>query len=681
MNKQLHSTDPLTVLDGIGAVKSSRFAALGVTNLGELCELFPKSYRQNKVTRLIDAVPDEPCGFCFTVLSLPSVSYYPGGKRLLRFTAGDDSGKANIIFFNQPYLKNRFVKGDRYFFYGVLRKKNSVYSLYSPEFEDMSAFREGIHPIYPSAEGLSQNAVRSAVNAVLPYADILVKERLPSETVLHMGFSDRACAVRELHSPTSAQALISAKRRLIFEEMFFFSLRLRLLRDNNAKVLTEGFHSVDMAPFFRRLGFEPTPAQRRAIDEISQDLIFEGQKPVMNRLLEGDVGSGKTAVAAAAIYITVRNNKNAVLMAPTEILAKQHFASLGELFRPLGIRTLLLTGSTKIQRRREISELLSGSERFLIVGTHALIEDSVCIPHIGLTVTDEQHRFGVRQRERLSEKAECRNMLFLSATPIPRTLALFLFADKSISVIDTLPPGRKKTETYLVTQALRERTDAFIDRQLDEGHQVYVVCPLISDSDSLSGVLSAEGCYSRIKERFPNRRVGFLNGKMKPEEKDRMMTGFSEHKLDILVSTSVIEVGINVPNATLMLIENAERFGLSTLHQLRGRVGRGADKSYCILMAGKLNDASRERLETLRDTDDGFRLAEFDLKTRGPGDFFGVAQTGRLDFSFFESSVFASSSESVTRLISSAKSEADMYADRLTPAEKSRLNTSDALMN
>ena len=434
-------------------------------------------------------------------------------------------------------------------------------------------------------------------------------------------------AYENIHFPEAPEALDIARRRLAFEELFFFAIGLKLLRSRRETVSVEPFQTVDMAPFYNALPFTLTDAQRRCVEEAIADM--QSGKP-MNRLCQGDVGSGKTMVAAACVYFCIKNGRQAALMAPTELLAEQHYRGLAPLLERLNIRCALLTGSTSAKTKRSVTAQLATGEIDFAIGTHALISGGVAYADLGLVVTDEQHRFGVAQRTALAEKGEHPHTLVMSATPIPRTLALILYGDLDVSVIDQLPPGRKPIETYAVTSAYHPRLYTFIRKQVEAGRQVYIVCPMVSENDELPDERKAVTEYAQKlqTEIFPDLKVAFVHGKMKAREKDAVMSAFAAGETDILVSTTVIEVGVDVPNANLMVVENAERFGLSQLHQLRGRVGRGAHQSYCVLVSDNKNDETRQRLKAMTKTADGFKIAEEDLRLRGPGDFFGLRQHG-----------------------------------------------------
>ena len=484
-----------------------------------------------------------------------------------------------------------------------------------------------IVPIYPLTAGISQLLLSRAIRQGLDSCADILPDCLPDGVRQAHQLCRVNYAYENIHFPESPEALDIARRRLAFEELFFFAIGLKLLRSRRETVSVEPFQPVDMAPFYNALPFTLTDAQRRCVEEAIADM--QSGKP-MNRLCQGDVGSGKTMVAAACVYFCIKNGRQAALMAPTELLAEQHYRGLAPLLERLNIRCALLTGSTTVKTKRSVTTQLATGEIDFAIGTHALISGGVAYADLGLVVTDEQHRFGVAQRTALAEKGEHPHTLVMSATPIPRTLALILYGDLDVSVIDQLPPGRKPIETYAVTSAYHPRLYAFIRKQVEAGRQVYIVCPMVSENDELPDERKAVTEYAQKlqTEIFPDLKVAFVHGKMKATEKDAVMSAFAAGKTDILVSTTVIEVGVDVPNANLMVVENAERFGLSQLHQLRGRVGRGQHQSYCVLVSDNKNDETRQRLKAMMKTADGFKIAEEDLRLRGPGDFFGLRQHG-----------------------------------------------------
>ena len=493
--------------------------------------------------------------------------------------------------------------------------------------------REGAHqitgrimPIYPLTAGVSQSMLCKAVEQSLAACVDELPDILPEDVRLAYQLCHTRFAYENIHFPTDDEALSAARRRLAFEELFLLALGLKLLRERRTFVAGKQCKKVDLSPFFSSLPFSLTGAQRRAIGDIARDLT--GQRP-MNRLVQGDVGSGKTLVAAACIWFAHENDCQSAFMAPTEILTEQHEHTLRTLLEPFGIRVGRLTGAMTARQKREVKEALAGGLLDVVVGTHALISDSVTFFRLGLVITDEQHRFGVEQRAALVRKGEQPHTLVMSATPIPRTLALLVYGDLDVSIIDELPPGRQPVQTVCVDERYRARLNAFIDKLIGEGRQVFVVCPKVEETDDVpSDLKSAEEHAQVLQRTFPQHRVACIHGRMKAKDKDACMAAFAAGETDILVSTTVIEVGVDVPNAALMIIENAERFGLSQLHQLRGRIGRGPFQSYCVLVSDAHTDEARARLKVLCDTADGFQIAEADLRQRGPGDFFGNRQHG-----------------------------------------------------
>ena len=620
----------LNDLRGIGKTRAEVFARAGIETLADLLNYFPASYRENRLIALNRSDPGSPCLVKLCVQSVPRISFFAGGRRAVRFQASDDSGVCDVVYFYQTYLAKRFCVGKTYYFYGRFKPSGSRYLAFSPDYSDGDQTLPAITPVYPLTKGLTQKMLQSAIAQVLPEAERIVLENLPAEVLREHDLMPRAQAVRAAHQPRSVEEASRARTRFAFEELFFFRLDLLLLQKKRGIPSIAPLHAVSTAPYFAALGFAPTEAQNRAIAEIFHDLIGTGTEkslPAMHRLLQGDVGSGKTAVCAAAIYLTLCNGKKAALMAPTELLAEQHARKLERVFSAFRFPVYCLTGTTPAARRRQIDAALNAADPCLLVGTHALISDRVSARDLSLTVVDEQHRFGVRQRDTLLSKAAEKNLLVMSATPIPRTLALFLFSKDDVSTLDTLPPGRQPVETYYVGASKRDRVDTFVEKELNAGGRAYIVCPLIEESEE-SDLMAAQSRFEQAKARFKPYNVGFLHGKMSAAAKREAMQDFAQGKTRVLVSTTVIEIGIDVPEATVMCVENAERFGLATLHQLRGRVGRGSRQSYCILLSDARGKAARERLQKLCEIKDGFKLAEYDMDTRGPGDFFGVRQSG-----------------------------------------------------
>ena len=601
-----------------------------IATLGDLINWFPRRYEDRREIKPISQlIPGEPACVSAMIASEPTLSHIRKGMDLVKVRAVDDTGALDVTFFNQSWLKNQLRVGETYTFYGraegSLLRKSMASPIVEPEGRREHTGR--IVPIYPLTAGISQLLLSRAIRQGLDSCADILPDCLPDGVRQAHQLCRVNYAYENIHFPESPEALDIARRRLAFEELFFFAIGLKLLRSRRETVSVEPFQPVDMAPFYNALPFTLTDAQRRCVEEAIADM--QSGKP-MNRLCQGDVGSGKTMVAAACVYFCIKNGRQAALMAPTELLAEQHYRGLAPLLERLNIRCALLTGSTTVKTKRSVTAQLATGEIDFAIGTHALISGGVAYADLGLVVTDEQHRFGVAQRTALAEKGEHPHTLVMSATPIPRTLALILYGDLDVSVIDQLPPGRKPIETYAVTSAYHPRLYAFIRKQVEAGRQVYIVCPMVSENDELPDERKAVTEYAQKlqTEIFPDLKVAFVHGKMKAKEKDAVMSAFAAGKTDILVSTTVIEVGVDVPNANLMVVENAERFGLSQLHQLRGRVGRGQHQSYCVLVSDNKNDETRQRLKAMTKTADGFKIAEEDLRLRGPGDFFGLRQHG-----------------------------------------------------
>ena len=617
-------------IKGVGEARAKSLAKLGITDLRSLLSYFPRAYDDRRAYKKIaDLIPGENACVCAVIAGEPKLSRIRKGLDLIKLRAVDETGALELTYFNQSYLKNTFHTGDAYVFFGRAEGTPSRPQMTNPLFE-----REGAHqitgrimPIYPLTAGVSQSMLYKAVEQGLAACVDELPDILPEDVRLVYQLCHTRFAYENIHFPTDDEALSAARRRLAFEELFLLALGLKLLRERRTFVAGKQCKKVDLSPFFTSLPFSLTGAQRRAIDDIARDLT--GKRP-MNRLVQGDVGSGKTMVAAAAIYMAAKNGLQCALMAPTEILAEQHYRSLAPLLEPLGIPCALLTASTKAKERRALNERLRSGELSLVIGTHALLSPDVQYQSLGLVVTDEQHRFGVDQRAALSAKGDDPHLLVMSATPIPRTLALMIYGDLDVSILNELPPGRQKIDTFAVPSSYHERIYAFLRKLVTEGRQAYIVCPMVAENDELPDERKAVTAYAETlqKEVFPDLRIAPIHGKMKPKEKDAVMRAFAAHEIDVLVSTTVIEVGVDVPNAALMLIENAECFGLSQLHQLRGRVGRGRHKSYCVLVSDNKGEENKQRLKVMSSTSDGFAIAEEDLKLRGPGDFFGSRQHG-----------------------------------------------------
>ena len=620
--------DPVTILKGVGEAKAKLFANLNIFTLGDLICHFPRGYEdRTKLVTISELSPDVPACFRATVMNNPRTAHIRKGLDMTKVQLADTTGRLNVTFFNNRFAAGQLEYGREYIFYGAVSGDFVGYNMTNPVFENPDSpglTTRRVLPIYPLTAGLTNAAVGKAVLQALAVCDPPA-EILPEAVRAEYGILPAEEAYHAIHQPRDMEQAAQAKKRLIFEEFFVFSAGLSLMRSSRAEKKCTPYHNFNMKPFYGSLPFSLTGAQSRAVEEILSD--FRSGKP-MNRLVQGDVGSGKTMVAAAAAYCAAGNGAQTALMAPTEILAEQHYASLSKLFAPLGITVDLLTGSMTVRQKREARERLASGETQVVVGTHALLTDATRFLRLGLVIADEQHRFGVAQRSKLSEKGEDPHLLVMSATPIPRTLALLMYGDLDVSILDELPPGRQTVETFLVGESYRARINAFIRKQVAEGHQCFVVCPAVEENQEL-GVKAASAWAETLQQTvFPDLRIALLHGQMKGAEKEAAMAAFARGEADVMVATTVIEVGVDVPNATLMVIEDADRFGLSQLHQLRGRVGRGKAKSYCILTSHNRNPETLQRLKALCKTNDGFRIAEEDLKLRGPGDFFGSRQSG-----------------------------------------------------
>lgn len=621
-------SDPITILRGIGPTRAKQFETLNIFTLGDLICHFPRGYEdRTQLIPLAQLEVDKPACFRAMVMNTPRTNHIRKGLDLTRVQVADHSGRLNLTFFNSKYASEHLQYGKEYIFYGCLSGDYSGYGMTNPIFEDVDAApvtTRRVMPIYPLTAGLTNGAVVKAVQQALALCDP-PEEVLPEALRQRYGILSAGEAYHIIHQPASMEQATQARKRMIFEEFFVFSAGLCLMRAARAQKQTAPYSSTDLSPFYHQLPFTLTGAQQRAIHEILADLT---KGTPMNRLVQGDVGSGKTMVAAAAAYCAAINGYQSALMAPTEILAEQHYASLQNLFAPMGISVALLTGSMTPKEKRLVREQLESGVIQIAVGTHALISESTVFRNLGLVITDEQHRFGVGQRSRLSSKGEAPHLLVMSATPIPRTLALLMYGDLDVSILDELPPGREAVDTFLVGESYRARINAFIRKQVSQGHQCFVVCPAVEENDALDVKSATVWAQTLQQTVFPDLRISLLHGQMKGAEKEAAMAAFARQEADVLVATTVIEVGVDVPNATLMVIEDADRFGLSQLHQLRGRVGRGKSKSFCILTTHNRNTETIQRLKALCKTTDGFKIAEEDLRLRGPGDFFGSRQSG-----------------------------------------------------
>ena len=618
--------DSIDKIKGIGEKKKQCFNRLGVFTIYDLLSFFPRRYEDRTKYKPISLISNgEYVCISAIIATEPQLVRLKKGLEIVKFSIADESGKADVVFFHQPFIRNALNKGDEVVFYGKVEVDGNKRSLVNPVFEkeEKSGTVTGkILPIYPLTSGLTQKAIYQAMESALIDCKDNIPEIIHSDIIRKYKFMSITKTYENIHFPSSFEGLENARKRIVYEELLVLSLALSQIRNKRTNNSGIRMYETDMSIFLNSLPFEITGAQSRAISDAITDMQSGN---IMSRLIQGDVGSGKTLIAAALIYFTFMNGYMSAFMAPTEILAEQHYKTLTTFLSPFGIRISLLTGTSS--DKAKIKNQIINGETDLIVGTHALISKDVQYKNLGLVITDEQHRFGVEQRTALSNKGAGSHVLVMSATPIPRSLALIIYGELDVSIVDELPPGREKVDTFAVNSSYRERLNAFILKQVKEGHQVFVVCPKVEE-DEQSNLLSAEAHSRTIAEAINGISVGCVHGKMKTSDKERVMEDFSQGKIDVLVSTTVIEVGVDVPNATLMIIENAERFGLSQLHQLRGRVGRGKNKSYCILVSDATNEETKSRLKIMTTTNDGFKIAEEDLRLRGPGDFFGNRQHG-----------------------------------------------------
>lgn len=616
---------------GIGQVRQRALVKLGLRTAEDLLRYFPRDYEdRTKLCSIAQAPEGENVCISAMVAETPRLSRIRKGLDITKVKVVDEVNAMTVTFFNQSYVKDALRPGETYIFYGKVEGFGRARQMNNPVFEKEGSarFTGRIMPVYSLTHGVSNNLLAGLTHRAIEGCLEQVEESLPTALRQEHNLASLPFSYENIHFPNSFEELELARRRLIFEELFYLSCGLAFLNKRRGNEIGPVFPSRPMEDFTALLPFTPTGAQKRTMNEIAFD-VMTGRP--MNRLLQGDVGSGKTVVAAYGAWLAWASGFQSALMAPTEILATQHFTTLSSLLAPTGMRVALLTGSMKAAEKRKVYSALETSEIDLVVGTHALLSEGVTFSRLGLVVTDEQHRFGVAQRAALAAKAELHpHVLVMSATPIPRTLALIIYGDLDVSILDELPPGRTPVETYLVGEDKRQRMYNFVRKLVAEGRQAYIVCPMVEEGEEATADLKAVTAYAQQlqAEVFPDLRVAFVHGKMKAKEKDAVMAAFSTGETDVLVSTTVIEVGVDVPNAALMIVENAERFGLSQLHQLRGRVGRGKHQSYCVLLSDNKNPETRERMKVMTKTSDGFKISEEDLKARGPGDFFGKRQHG-----------------------------------------------------
>ena len=620
--------DSISSIKGIGAQRAEKLASLGVNTVRDMLYYFPVSVEDRRITKKITELSDGEIA-CITALvgAPPTVKRIRKGFSVYSVPLRDDTGVITAQFYNNPYVMNNFRVGSFYNFYGKIEHKYGARKIITPIYEPYGTnnVTGNIVPIYRIGASLTQKVMVATIKKCMELAGDSIEDFMPKSIIEKFSLCRADYAIRNIHFPTDYDAYESARNRLAFEELFLLQLALNMRKVSNKKPTVPPFADTDISPILKHFPFDLTNAQKKVTKEIISDL---SSSHPMNRLVQGDVGSGKTAIGEISMYLCVKNGYQAAFMAPTSILARQHYDSVAPLFEKLGYKTALLIGSMSKKEKTKVYEQLQSGEINLVVGTHALFQDSVSFKNLRLVVTDEQHRFGVKQRGALVSKGDNPHILVMTATPIPRTLALIIYGDLDISIINELPPGREKVDTFCIGENIRERMYNFIRNQINSNNKVYIVCPMVDENEELdlkSAVAYRDNLANNI---FPDVKIGLVHGKMKDSEKDAVMNNFAFGDTDILVSTTVIEVGVNVPQATLMIIENAERFGLSQLHQLRGRVGRGKDKSYCILIPSSFDDDIKKRMEIMTKTNDGFVISQTDLELRGPGEFFGTRQHG-----------------------------------------------------
>ena len=649
----------IKVLSGIGPARVKAYSKLGIETVSDLIYHFPRAYEnRGDIKLLADCVPGNKASLELVIGTVPKKSMIRRGMTLLKFTAFDESGTCEITFYNQNYLADKFPLGATFRFYGQVERVGRRYQMNSPSYEMIIDGEElkPLVPVYPLTEGISKNRIASDIEAAMNVLSPELEDYLPDEVRRKYKLCTLPFALRSIHDPVDYESVARAKRRLIFDEFFTFARGMTLSGQKRKEYGAPICDNNDIGELLSAFPYELTGDQMKAINDIKRDMAKDTP---MSRILVGDVGCGKTVCAMAAMLIAVKSGRQAVLMAPTEILARQHYNDIAPIFEKMGYRVELLVGSlTAAQKKRVRASLCEEDEAnrtSIVIGTHALISEGVEFHSAGVLVTDEQHRFGVAQRATLSKKGERAHVLVMSATPIPRSLALIMYGDLDLSKINEMPRGRQRVDTYVVDEGYRSRLNSFIEKQVADGGQVYIVCPAVEEKEpedlgeinfsefgvqkeELPPLKAAVQFSEELSAALPNLNIAFLHGKMKGADKDEIMKRFAAGEIDVLVSTTVIEVGVNVPRATLMVVENAERFGLAQLHQLRGRVGRGSKKSYCVLVSDSKGDNARERLETMKKEYDGFKIAEKDLLLRGPGDFIKgsndplVRQSGGLKF-------------------------------------------------
>ncbi|MCM3113974.1 ATP-dependent DNA helicase RecG [Neobacillus sp. MER 74] len=626
-----HLNQSITVIKGIGEETAEIFSEMKIFTIKDLLEYFPYRYEDYRLREITEVQHEEKVTVEGKVHSEPSLSYFGRKKSKLMFRLFVGAHLIKVVFFNQPYLKNKIIINETITITGKWDAHRQTITANEMQIGTNSKTKD-FEPVYSLRGKLTTKGIRKFISIAFQQYGDFIEETLPIAFLKKYRLLDRQAAFKAMHFPDSQEEVKQARRRMVYEEFLFFQLKMQALRKferEHSPGVCQNYDVTKVKEFINSLPFPLTNAQARVVNEVLAEL----KSPLrMNRLLQGDVGSGKTVVAAIGLYASVTAGFQGALMVPTEILAEQHAESLKSMLEPFNIRCELLTSSIKGKRRKEILSELSEGNVDILIGTHALIQDEVTFKRLGFVITDEQHRFGVEQRRVLREKGENPDVLFMTATPIPRTLAITVFGEMDVSIIDEMPAGRKTIETYWAKPEMLERVLAFVEKELQKGHQAYVICPLIEESEKLD-VQNAIDVYNTLSHYFQNRfKAGLMHGRLSSEEKDSVMKAFSANEVQVLISTTVVEVGVNVPNATMMVIYDAERFGLSQLHQLRGRVGRGSDQSYCILLASPKSEVGQERMRIMTETNDGFVLSEKDLELRGPGDFFGRKQSGVPEF-------------------------------------------------
>ena len=666
--------DSITTIKGIGDKTAASFARLGIYTVKDLISTYPRNYlTYGEPVDIKDTAVGERCA----IMAIVSSTVYSRKVRSLNITTmtvKDSTGSVQITWFNSPFLQKVFHKGETYVFVGTIKVKNNMRILEMPEYYKPAVYegmRQEMQPIYPLTQGLSNKTFQKAV---ISCRETIYKmeDYLPDTVRYDNSLMEITEAYENVHFPMNETVLKNAIRRFAFDEFYKFlfdmgSLKAENVEQENCHIIVQG---KAVADFIDELPYKLTKGQAEAIEDILSDM---GSDRIMNRLVQGDVGSGKTIVAITALFATVKQGFQGALMVPTEVLAKQHFTELSKIFASYNISVACLVGSFSMKEKRQIYDRVSSGDVDILIGTHALIEDKVEFKDLGLVITDEQHRFGVNQRKKLASKGTFPHVLVMSATPIPRTLAIIMYADLDISVISELPKGRKRIMNCVVGTNYRNTAYQFIAKQISEGSQVYVICPMVNESDALDVTNVVEYTDTLKVALPPSARVAMLHGQMKADEKNSIMDEFLTGNIDVLVSTTVIEVGINNPNATVMMVENAERFGLAQLHQLRGRVGRGTKQSYCIFVNGKESKESTERLKVLEESNDGFHIASEDLKLRGPGDFFGIRQSGEVLFTLADIYNHAD-------MLKLAQDIYRKYGDKVIPPSQNDKNVTDTVL-